>query len=157
MGKRSSFPRRERDCYPTPLSAVLPLLECLPPHTKFYEPCRGENDLVGHLTAAGHVLVGSSDEELDARTTQYRIPEDLVFVTNPPWDRPTLHAILVNLSQSKADVAPDRRRLGAHQAIDSVFAEIENDRCDRPPSLDSRHEVHVQRQCLLAPFQQAAA
>ena len=73
MGKRSSFPRRERDNYPTPLSAVLPLLECLPPHTKFYEPCRGENDLVGHLTAAGHVLVGSSDEELDARTTQYRI------------------------------------------------------------------------------------
>ena len=34
MGKRSSFPRRERDKYPTPLSAVLPLLECLPPHTK---------------------------------------------------------------------------------------------------------------------------
>jgi hypothetical protein len=80
------------------LSAVLPLLECLPPHTKFYEPCRGENDLVGHLTAAGHVLVGSSDEELDARTTQYRIPEDSVFISNPPWDRPTLHAILTNLS-----------------------------------------------------------
>ena len=76
MGKRSAFPRRERDNYPTPLSAVLPLLECLPPYTKFYEPCRGENDLVGHLTAAGHVLVGSSDEELDARTTQYRIPKD---------------------------------------------------------------------------------
>jgi hypothetical protein len=98
MGKRSSFPRRERDNYPTPLSAVLPLLECLPPHTKFYEPCRGENDLVGHLTAAGHVLVGSSDEELDARTTQYRIPGDSIFVSNPPWDRPTLHAILTNLS-----------------------------------------------------------
>jgi hypothetical protein len=66
MGKRSSFSRRERDNYPTPLSAVRPLLESLPPHTKFYEPCRGEDDLVGHLTAAGHVLVGSSDEEHDA-------------------------------------------------------------------------------------------
>jgi hypothetical protein len=98
MGTRSSFPRRERDNYPTPLSAVLPLLECLPPQTKFYEPCRGENDLVGHLTKAGHLLVGSSDEELDARTTQYRIPEDSVFITNPPWNRPTLHAILTNLS-----------------------------------------------------------
>ena len=66
MGKRSEFPRLAQDRYATPLSAALPLLERLPPHTRFYEPCVGEHDLVHHLTAAGHVLVGCSDEELDA-------------------------------------------------------------------------------------------
>jgi hypothetical protein len=87
MGKRSYFPRRDRDDYCTPLSAVLPLLECLPPRTAFVDPCCGEGDLIAHLTAAGHVLVGRSDAEIDARTARYQIPKDGVFISNPPWRR----------------------------------------------------------------------
>ena len=47
MGKRSSFDRIERDFYPTPEEAFLPLVEHLP-KTKFYylEPCAGDGALV---------------------------------------------------------------------------------------------------------------
>src|SRR5580693_7674171 len=42
MGKRSNFPRRERDDYSTPWSAVAPLLPLLEPDTRFVEPCAGD-------------------------------------------------------------------------------------------------------------------
>ena len=50
MGKRSSFERIERDFYPTPVAAVLPLLTWLPqaPFT-FAEPCAGAGSLIQHL------------------------------------------------------------------------------------------------------------
>ena len=98
MGKRSSFPRRERQLRHTIVGGPAAIRISAATHEVLRTLSRREQYLCGHLTAAGHVLVGSSDEELDARTTQYRIPEDSVFITNPPWDRPTLHAILTNLS-----------------------------------------------------------
>ena len=41
MGKRSEFERHKNNFYPTPESAVLPLLPHLPPECEFEEPCAG--------------------------------------------------------------------------------------------------------------------
>lgn len=94
MGKRSSFERKERDFYPTPKEAVLPLLPWLGRGIDFSEPCCGELDLVNHLEEAGHNCVFYSDIErgLDA----LEIPEfDGDFlITNPPWDRSILHPMI---------------------------------------------------------------
>jgi len=46
MGKRSSFKRVERDFYPTPREAVLPLLLHLEYGTAFSEPCAGDGALI---------------------------------------------------------------------------------------------------------------
>jgi hypothetical protein len=69
MGKRSAFPRIERDAYNTPAVAATPLLDCLKPRTPFLEPCCGCGFLAWHLERAGHVCVGAFDLPHDARTT----------------------------------------------------------------------------------------
>ena len=97
MGKRSSFPRRQNDEYATPLSAVLPLLPHLNARARYYEPCVGRGDLVGHLDKHGLRLVGASDLEKDARVTQYFFADFECFITNPPWTREILHPIINNL------------------------------------------------------------
>jgi hypothetical protein len=97
MGKRSSFERHPRDLYPTPYSAVLPLLPFLIDNTWFIEPCVGNHDLVRHLEAHGHKCLRWSDHELDARTTKYNLDSADTFITNPPWDRDLLHPIIDNL------------------------------------------------------------
>jgi hypothetical protein len=102
MGKRTNFPRRERDDYPTPWPAVVPLLPRLKPGTKFVEPCCGAGDLVGHLERAGHVCVAASDLPVDARTASYAIEPDALFITNLPW-RPRFepNKIIANLSDQR--------------------------------------------------------
>jgi hypothetical protein len=92
LGKRSNFERREKDFYPTPKEAVLPLL----PHLMFktyYEPCVGEGDLINHLPIK---CIGQSDLETNACYTQYSTDAEC-FITNPPWDRKVLHPIIENL------------------------------------------------------------
>jgi len=103
MGKRSAFVRRERDFYPTPAEAVAPLLRHLAPATRFSEPCAGDGALVDHLTAAGHVCVWESDIEpkrpmfeADALALHY-VNQDCI-ITNPPWERKTLHQLIIHLS-----------------------------------------------------------
>ena len=61
MGKRSNFERVERDFYPTPYAAVLPLLPHLPEAVRFHEPCAGDGDLVMHLEDNGHVCAQRGD------------------------------------------------------------------------------------------------
>jgi hypothetical protein len=102
MGKRTSFPRRERDDYATPQAAVIPLLRLLEPGTRFIEPCAGDGELVGHLRYAGHVCVGAYDLPTDARTARYAIDSDTIFVTNPPW-RPQfgMATMIANLSDQR--------------------------------------------------------
>ncbi len=99
MGKRTNFPRRERDDYPTPWPTVVPLLPHLKPGAKFIEPCCGAGDLVGHLVSAGHVCIAASDLPIDARTASYAIEPDTIFITNLPW-RPRFepNKIIANLS-----------------------------------------------------------
>jgi hypothetical protein len=111
MSKRApQFERRERDFYPTPREAVQPLLRHLPVGTTYIEPCAGDGALIAHLDQAGMVLDHAADLEsrvgfcfiADARTEIYRPTyPDTVFITNPPWDRKTLHPIIENLSRQR--------------------------------------------------------
>lgn len=106
MGKRSQFARNERDYYPTPEAAVLPLLPHLKPGTRFIEPCAGDGRLVRHLEKRGHVCLDAFDiapQHPDVRTgdaleavhvrKRGQVTPDCV-VTNPPWRRDFLHPFI---------------------------------------------------------------
>ena len=97
MSKRKDgrFKRNERDFYPTPAKAVMPLLPHLKPGTRFIEPCAGEGHLVGHLKRVGHVLVGAYDLPVDARSARYDVADADFFITNPPHSRPPRHEDLM--------------------------------------------------------------
>jgi hypothetical protein len=93
---------RERDDWPTPWPAVVPLLPHLQPGTKFIEPCAGAGDLVGHLERAGHKCVAAFDLPVDARTASYAIDPDTIFITNVPWRRRfEPNRIIANLSDQR--------------------------------------------------------
>jgi hypothetical protein len=106
MGKRSDFERIPRDFYPTPYSAVLPLLRHLPDAALFYEPCAGNGALVAHLERHGHMCIGASDidpqgegiVERDVLELSPYLSDGAVFITNPPWARPVLHPLIAHLS-----------------------------------------------------------
>ena len=53
MGKRSEFERVPRDFYPTPYSAVEPLIAHLPEWYTFMEPCAGDGRLIDDLESNG--------------------------------------------------------------------------------------------------------
>jgi len=105
VGKRSSFERVARDYYPTPYEAVVPLLPHLGRPGTFCEPCCGDGRLIGYIEAAGHKCVCAFDIEprmdgayrLDA-TVSWSDGDPDFYITNPPWERATLHAIIENLS-----------------------------------------------------------
>jgi hypothetical protein len=86
MGKRSSFGRRERDYYPTPMAAVLPLTPHLGGIRRFAEPCCGDGRLVRHLESFGLHCCYSGDiaSGQDALAhTNYGTPDRII--TNPPF------------------------------------------------------------------------
>lgn len=107
MGKRSDFPRRERDYYPTPIEAVHPLIPHLPIGATFIEPCAGNGALVSHLASFGHYCTRALDadpqgvaiEKADALTDDglHRWQADFI-ITNPPWSRPVLHQMIAKFS-----------------------------------------------------------
>lgn len=97
MGKRSDFKRRERDFYPTPYDATLPLI----PHLgngqiRFEEPCCGEGNLIQHLYTATQgrcrcvmatdIENRMGNDKVDALDINYCRGD--VFITNPPWPLP---------------------------------------------------------------------
>ena len=97
MGKRSDFPKLEKDAYMTiDPRAVRPLVDFYKDYSPitYYEPCVGNGDLKALLK--GYECVGWSDMEMDARITQYKTSADF-FITNPPWTREILHPIIDNL------------------------------------------------------------
>ena len=96
MGKRSDFPKIEKDAYmTTDPRAVRPLLEYYKHQTlAYYEPCVGTGELISLLEPFR--CVGSSDIDLDAKDWIYKTNADY-FITNPPWTRETLHPIIENL------------------------------------------------------------
>lgn len=134
MGKRSDFPRRERDFYPTPIEAVRPLVPHLPNVFTYWEPCAGRWHMVINifsLTAAkcagaSDIVSVGSDEPRDAATFDYSGDFDF-FITNPPWPQrggePTI-SIALNLS----DQAPTWLLLSADFAHNRYFSKIAN-RC----------------------------
>lgn len=107
MGKRSSFERIPRAFYPTPPEAVEPLYRHLRGVRQFVEPCAGDGRLVGHLQAMGLECVGAMDIDPrrfdimdgDATKDRFHLTPGTVFITNPPWSRPILHAIIEHLSK----------------------------------------------------------
>lgn len=109
MGKRSDFARIERDFYPTPKEAVMPLLAHLGAGTRFCEPCAGDGALIGHLHDAGHRCTYAFD--IDPQACGIHLGDATIelsagygadcFITNPPWDRAILHAIIRNLAARK--------------------------------------------------------
>jgi hypothetical protein len=104
MGKRSAFERRPRDFYPTPESAVMPLLPHLKPGTRFCEPCAGDGALIDHLTKRGHICASAWDiepqrEDIAQHNALTRLIGNIdCFITNPPWDRRTLHPLILHLT-----------------------------------------------------------
>ncbi len=104
MGKRSDFQRVERDFYPTPASAVAPLLPHLRLHLRYAEPCAGDRALMDHLPQR---CVFASDIEPRAAGIEQRDMFDLqlrdlqgadMIITNPPWNRKFLHPMLDRFS-----------------------------------------------------------
>ncbi len=106
MGKRSAFERVERDFYPTPEAAVLPLLPHLPRGTTFVEPCAGDGRLMRHLEKHGmsclwafdiaprHADVDQADALGPGAVSAYTDPSVECIITNSPWDRALLHPMI---------------------------------------------------------------
>lgn len=107
MGKRSNFERKERDFYPTPYEAVVPLLPHLMPGVVFEEPCAGDGALVDHLEGMGYPCTYSCDIDprrgCIAKFDVFDITRTSAdyFITNPPWDRKILHPLIEHLSGIK--------------------------------------------------------
>ena len=102
MGKRSNFERNERDYYPTPYEAALPLIPHLPKNTKFIEPCAGDGRLLRHFEKHGHECNYACDIEPQGQGIVQKdvlffdcdFPETDMIITNPPWDRDILHPMI---------------------------------------------------------------
>jgi hypothetical protein len=119
LGKRSSFERVPRDFYPTPKEAVLPLLPYVPKDSRFYEPCYGNGALAYWLsTGPGQLKLENASELQHWKDVGLDYPEGYdhthgiqfeknaleltkedvsnaeYIITNPPWERRTLHALI---------------------------------------------------------------
>jgi len=99
MGKRSDFKRKDRDFYPTPYEAVLPLI----PHVvspRYVEPCAGDGALINHLSRHNIETIYACDIEPRAEGINKANALDLTLkatnqiITNPPWDRKILHPMI---------------------------------------------------------------
>ena len=103
MGKRSDFKRKERDFYPTPYEAVVPLLPHLPSHTVFDEPCAGDRHLVRHLESSGHQCARASDisDEHPVDALDIKASGAHLFITNPPWTWTILNPLISHLSSMR--------------------------------------------------------
>jgi hypothetical protein len=89
-GKRSNFPRRKADFYPTPRAAVVPLIPFLHGIRTFAEPCAGDGDLVRHLESFGLRCVYAGDIRTgqDALAIERYVGNPDVGITNPPFKYP---------------------------------------------------------------------
>ncbi|QHW26631.1 hypothetical protein GYN07_20845 [Rhizobium leguminosarum bv. viciae 248] len=102
MGKRSSFERIERDAYQTiDPKAVYKLLPHLRGIRKFAEPCAGDGYLVGALQDAGLVCTYEGDITYgyDALTYAFDEYDFDVIISNVPWERSILHAMIARFMQ----------------------------------------------------------
>ena len=107
MGRRSNFEHKPRNAYFTPAEAVTPLLAHLIPGSTFIEPCAGDGRLIRHLEAAGHKCTFACDieplaegiERRDVLCFDFRPPPCEQIITNPPWERSVLHAMIEKFSK----------------------------------------------------------
>lgn len=100
MGRRSNFKRRPHDKYLTPPEGFAPLIPYLIPGMTFAEPCAGDGRLVRYIEAQGLVCVYRGDIapvdwfEPPRNALQADLGTPGVIITNPPWSRPLLHAMI---------------------------------------------------------------
>ncbi|TBY40860.1 hypothetical protein [Rhizobium leguminosarum] len=102
MGKRSEFPRLERDAYQTiDPKAVAMLLPHLRGVKTFAEPCAGEGYLVGQLQDAGLVCTYEGDIAYGYDALTYPFDENTfdVIISNVPWERSILHVMIARFMQ----------------------------------------------------------
>lgn len=108
MGKRSNFERIERDFYPTPYEAVIPLLPHLNDGIIAWEPCAGDGSLMRHLDYGMESKIlfsGAIDIEPQSPDVEYgdgligNPPANTThIITNTPWDRKILHPMIERFS-----------------------------------------------------------
>lgn len=108
MGKRSNFERVDRDWYPTPYEAVVPLLPHLPCGFRYVEPCCGDGALINHLGGNGCQFFSDIDPKMPYAACMdfERLEYDHVrgadyIITNPPWDRKILHPMIEHFCNLK--------------------------------------------------------
>lgn len=101
MGKFSSFERKPKNLYPTidPKAA-----DKLAPFVRgtFIEPCAGDGSLIRLLAPHGLVCTFACDiepmaegiEQLDVLFFGNTLPPCEQILSNPPWSRPELHAMI---------------------------------------------------------------
>ena len=102
------FPRAERDFYPTPNAVADVLARHLPPFQFFAEPCAGNGALQDRLAFYGHACTESSDiapqregiARMDA-LAWIADPMTEVIITNPPFERRLMHAMINHLSDQR--------------------------------------------------------
>lgn len=101
MGKRSEFKRVERDYYPTPITAVYPLIQHLPDFGVYAEPCAGDGRLIEHIKSLTKLSCKIATDI--APQSVWITPQDAFaadfskvdfVITNPPWDRQFLHGFI---------------------------------------------------------------
>jgi hypothetical protein len=107
MTKRAfqKYERKDQDFYPTPREAVLPVVPYLRRDgiQTFADPCVGDRSMADVLEAEGFACTAWGDlsygNGLDARRweSDYFDGCDAV-ITNPPWDRASMPAIMTHLS-----------------------------------------------------------
>jgi hypothetical protein len=82
--RRSGYPRRLADDYPTPDWATLVVVPHLPPRIDHaWDPAEGEGAMVRAFNAAGVPMIGTSDDFLIR--TQLPDPRINTIVCNPPY------------------------------------------------------------------------
>lgn len=98
IGKRSDFKRVERDFYRTidkrEIGALMPFLD---PFTRYSEPTCGVGDIVIQLAEKQMICTHANDIEWgkDAlKLTREELNNPDCIITNPPWDRKILHAMI---------------------------------------------------------------
>lgn len=114
MGKRSSFTRRPQDAYDTPLNPVRFLVPHLQARFSYAELCAGQHDLIDHLALLrpeAECVIATDIKPRDERVFRTDILEATIqeiealgvdyIITNPPWTRELLHAIIMLFCQAR--------------------------------------------------------
>lgn len=128
------------DAYQSPPEVVRPLMPHIPAGSTFIEPCVGRGRLWYALVEAGLVPRGEYDVlpinagVTLADATELEADDADFYITNPPWTRRLLHAIIANLSRRRptwllfdadwaftVQAAPFMRRCALYVAVGRVI------------------------------------
>jgi len=97
----------ERDCYRTPLEAVVPLIRHLPIDLGYIEPFAGDGALIDHIGYLHETAMCHDASDIEPRAgyirrasfEQVRVQSGCLVISNPPWARGILHAAIEHFGQ----------------------------------------------------------